>query len=133
LDIVDCMAVRVLGRVALLGSRGCVEEVALFDTGASKSFVDISAAEKLGYVRYEAPKEVLLAVKNYRALIVGEVTVGVVVEGVKLPISHVFGVTEGLRHPVVIGMDIMEPYEIYIDIKEGKPKFKKIPPTIELI
>jgi predicted aspartyl protease len=127
------MAVRVLGRITLLGSKGCVEEEALFDTGASKSFVDISAADKLGYVRYEAPKEVLLAVKNYRALIVGEVTAGVIVEGVKLPIGHVFGVIESLRHPVVIGMDIMEPYEIYIDVKEGKPKFKRIPPAIELI
>jgi len=127
------MAVRVLGRVTLLGSKGCVEEVALFDTGASKSFVDISAADKLGYVRYEAPREVLLAVKNYKAFIVGEVTAGVIVEGVKLPIGHVFGVIENLRHPVVIGMDIMEPYEIYIDVKEGKPKFKRVPPAIELI
>jgi hypothetical protein len=127
------VAVRILSRVTLLGSKGSIEEMALFDTGASKSFVDVSVAERLGYVRYEVPKEVLLAVRNHRALVIGEVVARVIIEGVELPLSHVFGIIENLRHPVVVGMDVMEPYEIYIDVKEGKPKFKRVPPAIELV
>jgi hypothetical protein len=34
---------------------------------------------------------------------------------------------------VVVGMDVMEPYEIYIDVEEGKLKFKRVPPVMELV
>ncbi len=30
------------------------------------------------------------------------------------------GVIYGLRHPVIIGMDIIEPYEIMLDVKKGE-------------
>jgi len=55
------------------------------------------------------------------------------IEGFELPLEHVFGVIDGLRHDVIIGMDIIEPYEIILDAREGKVKFKKYPPTIELV
>ena len=48
-------------------------------------------------------------------------------------LSHVFGVVEGLSHDIIIGMDVMEPYEIVVDTKEGKALFRKFPPTIEII
>jgi hypothetical protein len=59
-----------------LGSRGSVEEMALFDAGASKSFVDVSVAERLGHVRYEVPKEVLLVVRDHRVLVIGGLSQG---------------------------------------------------------
>jgi hypothetical protein len=102
------------------------------DTSATKSFVDVSMAEKLGYIKYDR-KEVLLAIKDIKAHVVGELTARVVIEGFELPLSHVFGVVEGLRHPVIIGMDIIEPYEIILDMREGKVKFRKYPPTIEIV
>lgn len=39
---------------------------------------------------------------------------------------------EALNHDTIIGMDLMEPYEILIDAKEGKASFKRFPPVIEI-
>mgnify|MGYP000002773159 CR=1 FL=1 len=50
------MAVRITGRVVLRVSDKVVESTALFDTGVTKSFVDLKLA-----------KEVMLAVKESKA------------------------------------------------------------------
>lgn len=106
---------------------------AIFDTGATRSFVTLQLAEKLGYVRYDRPREVLLATKDKRALMVGEMIARVTILGYELPLSHVFGVIKALNHNTIVGMDLMEPYEILVDAKEGKVSFKRFPPTIEII
>jgi len=124
---------RVTSDIVLVVQKRRVEIEALFDTGATRSFVSRELAEKLGYTRYEEPKEVLLAVKDKKAFIIGELVSRVQILGYELPLSHVFGVLEELSHDVVVGMDLMEPYEIIVDAKEGKISFKKFPPTIELI
>jgi len=90
------MVTRLIGKVILRAGGGVVEAEALFDTGATKSFVDVSMAEKLGYIKYDR-KEVLLAIKDIKAHVVGELTARVVIEGFELPLSHVFGVVEGPR------------------------------------
>ena len=51
----------------------------------------------------------------------------------ELPLSHVFGVVSGLRYPAVIGMDIMEPYGIVLDVKIGKVFFRRFPPVMEIV
>lgn len=127
------MVRRVTSDIVLVVQKRRVEIEALFDTGATRSFVSRELAEKLGYTRYEEPKEVLLAVKDKKAFIIGELVSRVQILGYELPLSHVFGVLEELSHDVVVGMDLMEPYEIIVDAKEGKISFKKFPPTIELI
>ncbi len=106
---------------------------AIFDPGATRSFISLGLAEKLGYSRYRTPKEVLIATKDKKASMVGELVARIKILGYELPLSHVFGVIEGLNHDTVIGIDIMEPYEIVVDAKEGKFSFKKFPPTIEII
>ncbi len=127
------MARRVQSRVGLtvLGKRIDVE--AIFDTGATRSFVSSQLAEKLGYVRYDRPRDVLLATEDKKALMTGELIARVTILGYELPLSHVFGVIEALNHDTIIGMDMMEPYEILVDAKEGKVSFRKFPPTIEII
>ncbi len=127
------LAIRVVGNVKLVTERGFIESLALFDTGATKSFVDVEIAERLGYKRYERPKEVHLTTRDAVAEIVGCLTARVIIENVELPLEHTFGVIKGLRSPIIIGMDIIEPYEIVLDVREGKVKFKKIPPELELI
>jgi hypothetical protein len=77
----------------------------------------------LGYTRYDEPKEALLATKDKKALIIGELIRRVTLLGYELPLSHVFGVIKELDYDMVIGMDIMEPYEIVINTKEGKSFF----------
>jgi predicted aspartyl protease len=95
--------------------------------------VDVGVAEKLGYTRFDKPREVLLATRDSKAYFVGELVVRVIIEGFELPLSHVFGVISGLRYPAVIGMDIMEPYEIALDVKTGKVFFKRFPPILEIV
>jgi len=127
------MVRRVLSKVGLTVQGRGIDVEAIFDTGATRSFVNLQLAEKLGYVRYDRPREVLLATKDKKASMVGELIARVTILGYELPLSHVFGVIEALNHDTIIGMDMMEPYEILVDAKEGKVSFKRFPPTIEII
>ena len=52
------MARRVLSKVGLAVQGKGTGVEALFDTGATRSFVSLQLAEKLGYVRYDRPREV---------------------------------------------------------------------------
>jgi len=124
---------RIIGRVTLTVGGRSVEVEALFDTSATRSFVNVDVAEKLGYTRFDKPKEVPLATRNSKTYFVGELVARVTIEGFELPLSHVFGVISGLRYPVIIGMDIMEPYEIALDVKTGKAFFKRFPPILEIV
>jgi len=127
------MARSVLSKVGLTVQGKGIDAEAIFDTGATRSFVSLQLAENSGYVRYDRPREVLLATKDKRALMVGELIARVTILGYELPLSHVFGVIEALNQDVVIGMDLMEPYEILVDAKEGRVSFKRFPPAIEII
>ncbi|MFZ8793668.1 MAG: hypothetical protein ACO2O2_07280 [Acidilobaceae archaeon] len=51
----------------------------------------------------------------------------------ELPLSHVFGVISGLRYPAIIGMNIIEPYEIVLDVKIGEVFFRRFPPVMEIV
>jgi len=127
------VARKVVGRVELRTEARGVEAEALFDTGATKSYVSSRLADKLGYVKYREPKKVVLAVEGMEGLVVGYLVARVVIEGCELPLEHAFGVVEGLRHDVVIGTDIMGPYDIELDVKEGRARFKRFPPTLEIV
>lgn len=58
------MVVRITSKVILKVDGKAIEATALFDTGATKSFVDLKLAEKVSFTKYDKPKEVLLAVKG---------------------------------------------------------------------
>ncbi len=47
------MISRIMGRVTLTIGGRSVEVEALFDTGATGSFVDVGVVEKLGYTRFD--------------------------------------------------------------------------------
>jgi predicted aspartyl protease len=127
------VAGRIVGRVELRTEAKGVEVEALFDTGAAKSYVSSRLADKLGYVKYGEPRKVMLAVEGMEGLVVGYLAARVVIDGCELPLEHAFGVVEGLRHDAVIGMDIMEPYDIELDVEEGKARFRRFPPTLEIV
>ncbi len=79
------------------------------------------------------PREALLAARGSKACSVGELAARVTIEGFELPSSHVFGVVRELRYTAVIGMDIMEPYGIVLDVKAGKVFFRRFPPVMEIV
>ncbi len=47
------MVSRIIGRATLTVGGRSVEVEALFDTGATGSFVDVGVVEKLGYTRFD--------------------------------------------------------------------------------
>jgi len=127
------VAGRIVGRVKLHTEAGSIDVEASFDTGATKSYISLKVADKLGYVKYREPRKAMLAVEGMEGLVVGYLTARVVIDGCELPLEHAFGVVEGLRHDAVIGMDVMEPYDIELDVKEGRAKFRRFPPTLEIV
>ena len=66
------MARTVVSKVGVaLRERG-IDVESILDMGATRSFVSLELAEKPGYIRYEKRKEVLLAAKDKKAHMVGE-------------------------------------------------------------
>jgi len=108
-----------------------VEALALFDTGSRRSYFSKNFAEKIGYEPYPEPKLVPLAVKGKYAKLIGDTTVYLEVEGYLLPERETIGVIEDLRVDVIIGLNIMESYGIYIE--EDKIKFRHYPPSSLII
>lgn len=124
---------RILDEVVLSTREKCRKVKALFDTGSTLSYVSETVATELGFERYATPRHVPLAVEGGFAEEIGEIPgVRVTIGGCEMPHSHTFGVLRGLRHEAVIGMDIMEPYQIRLDHEKGKPYLEKCPPEVEL-
>jgi predicted aspartyl protease len=118
---------QILDEVVLSTREKCRKVKALFDTGAVHSYVSDKVAEELGYERYKTPRLIPQGEE------IGEIPgVRVTIGGCEMPHSHTFGVLRGLRHEAVIGMDIMEPYQIRLDHEKGKPYLEKCPPEVEL-
>jgi hypothetical protein len=64
--------------------------------------------------------------------VVGYLVARVVIDGCELPLEHAFGVVDGLRYDVVVGVDVMEPYDVELDVKEGRARLRRVPPTLEV-
>jgi len=88
-------------------------------------------AEKLGYEPLKEPKRIPLAVKGKYAELIGWTVVDLEVEGFILPEKEVIGVIDDLLMDMIVGLNIMEKYGIYIENDEIK--FKHIPPTSMII
>jgi hypothetical protein len=108
-----------------------LEATALFDTGSRRSYFSKEFAEKIGYEPYKEPKKVPLVVKGKFANVIGRTNVFLEVEDYILPEEEIIGVIEDLAVDVIIGLNIMESYGIYIENNEIK--FKHIPPTSMII
>jgi len=120
---------RVYGKVKIHGIGGSVEVKALFDTGAGKSYLSDRLGSRIGYEKYSEPKEVALAVENATAKVIGFVSAAdIEVEGYPLPEKETIGVIEGLREEAIIGLNLIEAYNIVLDTKEGKVGMKEFPP-----
>ena len=99
---------------------------ALFDTGSSESYLSEKVAGKVGYERYEKPLKVPLVVEGYDAENIGYSTCLLEIAGYRLPTIKVLGVIKGLRVDAIIGIDIIEPYEITLE--KDRITFKRSPP-----
>jgi hypothetical protein len=123
--------VKVEKRIRVHKNGKVVEAVALFDTGSRRSYLSKEFAERVGYEPYKEPKKVPLAVRGKFANVIGRTAVFLEVEGYVLPEEETVGVIEDLAVDVIIGLNIMESYGIYLENDEIK--FKHTPPTSMII
>jgi len=123
--------VKATGKIKLIKDGKVINIEALFDTGAGKSYVDKKIAEFLGYEKYEKPVYIDLAIKNSKAKVIGYLVARVEIEGYLLPEVEVFGVIDGLIKDAIIGLNIIEPYEIILE--KDKVRFRRIPPTTAIV
>ena len=123
--------VRVEKRIRVHKGGRVVEAKALFDTGSRGSYFSKEFAEKIGYEPYEEVKKIPLAVREKYAEVVGRTAVYLEIDGEVLPEEELIGVIKDLLVDVIIGLNIMEKYGIYIE--EDEIKFKQFPPTSVII
>ncbi len=123
--------VSVLRNITVRKGNKALEATALFDTGSRGSYISEKLAGKLGFEKFEEPKRVPLAVKGKYAEIIGDVVVSLVVDGYELPERELLGVIKDLAVDIIIGLNIMEKYGIYIEGDELR--FRHKPPSSAIL
>jgi predicted aspartyl protease len=99
-------------------SKGELTVKALFDTGASFTVVRKDVAEKIGHILPTNVKEVTLADGKTRLKVLGYIPISTVLEG--SPINDIAYVIDELAEELIIGVKVMEFYDIKFDPSANK-------------
>lgn len=118
--------VKVRDKVRVYKEDKVLEIIALFDTGSGKSYLSDSIAEKVGYEEYPEPIRVPLAVKGKEAEVIGYLHAYLEINGYRLPEKETIGVVKDLTVDAIIGLNIIEPYNIILE--KDRIRFKEYPP-----
>jgi predicted aspartyl protease len=94
-------------------SRGELAVKALFDTGASFTVVRRDVAEKIGHILPTNVREVTLANGKTKLKVLGYIPISTVLEG--SPIDDIAYVIEELAEELIVGIKVMEFYDIRLD------------------
>ena len=106
------MIVKVRETIRVCKEGKVIDVSALFDTGSGKSYLSESIAEKLGYEKYPEPIKIPLAFKGKEAEVIGRLHAYIEIAGYKLPEEETIGVIKDLATEAIIGLNIIEPYNI---------------------
>jgi len=90
----------------------------LFDTGASFTVVKKDVAEKIGHILPTDVKEVTLTDGKTRLKVLGYIPISTVLEG--SPIDDIAYVIDELAEDLIIGVKVMEFYDIKLDPSTNK-------------
>jgi predicted aspartyl protease len=99
-------------------SKGELTVKALFDTGASFTVIKKNVAEKVGHILPTDVKEVTLADGKTKLKVLGYIPISTVLEG--LPIDDIAYVIDELAEDLIIGVKVMEFYDIKLDPSTNK-------------
>lgn len=103
-----------------------VEVTALFDTGSGKTYLSHYMAERIGYELYPKPVRIPLAVKDKEAEVIGSLQAFLEIAEYVLPEKETIGVVKDLRVDAIVGLNIIEPYNIVFE--KDAVRFKEQPP-----
>ena len=93
----------------------------------------ILMVEKIGYVKFSEPRKIPLAVEGKEGEMMGYTAVDLEIAGHPMPEVEALGVMKGLHEEIIIGLNIIEKYDIILDTKVGKARLRKSPPEVVLI
>jgi predicted aspartyl protease len=94
-------------------SKGELAVKALFDTGAPFTVVRRDVAEKIGHILPTDVREVTLANGKTKLKVLGYIPISTVLEG--SPIDDIAYVIEELAEELIVGVKVMEFYDIRLD------------------
>jgi predicted aspartyl protease len=102
----------------IISSKGEMTVKVLFDTGASFTVVRKDVAEKIGHILPTDVKEVTLTDGKTRLKVLGYIPISTVLEG--SPIDDIAYVIDELAEDLIIGVKVMEFYDIKLDPSTNK-------------
>jgi predicted aspartyl protease len=109
---------RICRTLKIRSSKGEMTVKALFDTGASFTVIKKNVAEKIGHILPTNVKEVTLADGKTRLKVLGYIPISTVLEG--SPINDIAYVINELAEELIIGIKVMEFYDIRLDPSTNK-------------
>jgi predicted aspartyl protease len=109
---------KVYRSLKIRSSKGELIMKALFDTGASFTVVKKDVAEKVGHILPTDVKEVTLADGRTKLKVLGYIPISMTLEG--SPIDDIAYVIEDLAEELIIGVRVMEFYDIKLDPSKNK-------------
>jgi predicted aspartyl protease len=109
---------RIYRALKIRSSKGEITVKALFDTGASFTVIKKNVAEKIGHILPTDVKEVTLTDGKTRLKVLGYIPISTVLEG--SPIDDIAYVIDELAEDLIIGVKVMEFYDIKLDPSTNK-------------
>lgn len=109
----------IINKVKLVGSKGEKKTDALFDSGASFSFITKELAQKLGLVdKLPEPLKFETAREGDKIEVKEVVRLNFYIDGIRL--SDEFLVGEGLSEDVIIGAKTLQAWRLKLDFEEDR-------------
>jgi predicted aspartyl protease len=109
---------RIYRSLKIRSSKGELDVKTLFDTGASFTVVKKEVAEKIGQILPTNIKEVTLADGKTKLKVLGYIPISMILEG--SPIDDIAYVIEELAEELIIGIKVMEFYDVKLDPSTNK-------------
>jgi len=123
---------RVFQEVRIRSNIGESAVKALFDTGASRTFIKNEVAKRIGYaIKLLKPRVVTLGDGDTKIEVKENINLEIILDD--YAISTDADVTEKLAHELIIGASTMEEWGIVVDPKEGKVLIKERRTSFELV
>ena len=109
----------IFNRIKLVGSKGEKKIEAMYDSGASFSFIKTDLAKKLGIIeKLPKPKEFETAENNRKIIVTERVTLDFFIEGINL--SDEFFIADNLSEEVIIGAATMQKWRLKLDFEHDR-------------
>ena len=109
----------IINRVKLAGSKGEKKIDALYDSGASFSFIDKKLAEELGNIdKLPNPIEFETAKEGDKVQVKERVVLDFYIEGIRL--SDEFMIGESLSEALIIGVSTMQKWRLKLDFDQDR-------------